>query len=226
MELLLIRHGQPEWVGPKKEARNDPGLTQLGRAQAAATAAALGTTRIDELLVSTAVRAQQTAAPLAELLGIKPSLEEDLFELKLSPGWDGAPAAEVGEWFRNARDRDRLEWWQGAPGGEGFGEFHLRVTGCVDRLLADRGVKRHSEDGNLWEMDVNDERRFAIVAHAGTNSAILGHLLGVEPEPWEWERFSSSHASITVLRSAPIAGQAIWSLQSFSNVSHLPAETS
>jgi broad specificity phosphatase PhoE len=43
-------------------------------------------------------------------------------------------------------------------------------------------------------------RRLLLVAHAGTNSVVLGHLLGLSPEPWEWERFASAHASITVLR--------------------------
>jgi hypothetical protein len=48
--------------------------------------------------------------------------------------------------------------------------------------------------------------------------------LGLTPEPWEWERFASHHASLTLLRSVPIAGSSIFSLQSFSDVSHLPAE--
>jgi hypothetical protein len=61
-----------------------------------------------------------------------------------------------------------------------------------------------------------------MVAHAGTNSVILGRLLGLEPQPWEWERFASDHASVTVLRSTRIGGGHIFSLQTFSDVSHLP----
>lgn len=225
MELLLVRHGQPTWVQEDGTARNDPGLTPLGRAQAHAMAAALGTSRIDVLIASTAVRARETAQPLASLLDVEPREEPDLHELRLPPAWDGAPAKEVGEWFRSARGRRRHEWWQGAPGGEDFGTFHQRVTECIERVLADAGISRHSTDGNLWDVDPEDGRRLCLVAHAGTNSVVLAHLLGVEPEPWEWERFSSSHAGITKLRTTTIAGRAIWSLRRFNDTTHLPAVT-
>ena len=69
-----------------------------------------------------------------------------------------------------------------------------------------------------------DAPRLLLIAHAGTNSVVLGHLLGLEPQPWEWERFASNHASLTVLRSTPIGGGYIFSLQSFSDVSHLAPE--
>lgn len=229
MELLLVRHGQPRWVDDDDIAFNDPGLTPVGRAQALATAGALGTVAIDELISSTAVRARETAAPLADVLGVEPTVVDDLHELRMPPAWDGAPAKEIGEWFRTARRRDRHEWWQGAPGGEDFGSFHHRVTTCLEQLLDARGVRRHggeAGDADLWEVAPDDGRRFVVVAHAGTNSVILAHLLGLEPQPWEWERFSSNHASITVLRTTPIAGRAIWSLQRFSDCAHLPAETS
>jgi broad specificity phosphatase PhoE len=225
VELLLVRHGQPAWVDEDGTARNDPGLTALGRAQASAMAGALGTTTIDLLVSSTAVRARQTAAPLADLLETTPREEEDLFELRLPPEWDGAPAKEVGDWFRSARRRDRHEWWQGAPGGEDFGAFHQRVCGAILGLLDDLGVRRHSDDGNLWDVEPDDDRRVCVVGHAGTNSVVLGHLLGIEPEPWEWERFSTSHAGITTLRTTPIAGRAIWSLQGFDDTRHLPRVT-
>lgn len=225
MELLLIRHGQPSWVGEDGAARNDPSLTALGRAQALATAAVLATTRIDELLVSPAARSVETAAPLADVLEMEPRVEPGLHEIRLPAEWDGAPATEIGEWFRSSRSRGRHEWWEGAPGGEDFGSFHLRVTECLERLLGERDVRPHATTENLWDADAADDRRLAIVAHAGTNSVILAHLLGIEPEPWEWERFASSHASVTVLRTTPIAGSAIWSLQRFSDVTHLPRDT-
>ena len=225
MELLLVRHGQPEWVDADGIARNDPGLTSLGRTQAHAAAAALGTTRVDLLVSSTARRARETVAPLADLLGVPPAEEELLHEIRVSPEWDGAPADEIGEWFREARHRDRHEWWQGAPGGEDFSAFHQRVCSGIDGVLAGLGVRRVSHDGNLWDVEPTDDRRVCVVAHAGTNSVVLGHLLGIEPEPWEWERFASSHAGITTLRTVPIAGHAIWTLQSFDAVGHLPEVT-
>lgn len=225
MELLLVRHGQPRWVDADGIARNDPGLTRLGRTQAHAMAAALGTTKVDLLVSSTATRARETVAPLAELLGVDVREEELLHEIRLSPEWDGQPAQEIGQWFRDSRARGRHEWWEGAPGGEHFGGFHERVCEGIDTVLGDLGAARHSDDGNLWDIDPDDDRRICVVAHAGTNSVVLGHLLGIEPEPWEWERFASSHAGITTLRTQPIAGHAIWSLQSFDAVGHLPEVT-
>ena len=73
----------------------------------------------------------------------------------------------------------------------------------------------------LWEVPAGVPD-LLLIAHAGTNSVVVGHLLGLEPEPWEWERFASDHASVTRLRSTPIAGAHIFSLQGFSDVGHLP----
>ena len=39
MELILVRHGQPAWTTPDGKGRNDPGLTELGHAQAKEAAA-------------------------------------------------------------------------------------------------------------------------------------------------------------------------------------------
>ena len=63
-----------------------------------------------------------------------------------------------------------------------------------------------------------------IVAHGGTNAVILGHLLGLDPTPWEWERFISHHASFTRLRTAPLAGEQVLSLWEANNTAHLSAE--
>lgn len=32
------------------------------------------------------------------------------------------------------------------------------------------------------------------MAHGGTNSTVIAHLLGVEKEPWDWHRFAMGHA--------------------------------
>lgn len=221
MELILVRHAQPEW-NRGREAQVDPRLTELGQQQADTLAAHLSGRPFDEVLVSTARRARRTAAPVLERVHAEVVHERAwLHEIHMPAAWQGSPAEEVGRAMATARDRSRAQWWEGMPGGgESFHDFHARVTLGLTNELAEHGVVR--DDEALWT--VPDEvvgRRLLFVAHAGTNSVVLGHLLGLAPEPWEWERFASAHASITVLRTTPIAGRHIFSLERFSDVSHL-----
>jgi broad specificity phosphatase PhoE len=219
MELLLLRHAQPEW-SRAREAQVDPGLTELGTHQAERAADRLAGIHLDEVLVSTATRARQTAAPLLDRLpGIPTRSRGWLHEIRMPETWQGTPSEEVDRVFRDARARPRDAWWEGMEGGETFRDFHARVTDGLTLEFAQRGIER-ATDG-LWNVPGDAPGRVLMVAHAGTNSVVLGHLLGLDPEPWEWERFASDHASVTVLRSTPIAGKHIFSLQSFSDVSHL-----
>lgn len=221
MQLLLIRHAQPAWADEDGSAVSDPGLTELGRRQAAAAAERLAAwADIDALYVSTAARARATVEPVASAIGIDAEVAEWLHEIRLPAAWDGTPAEEVGRVLRTARTRPRDEWWEGIDGGESFRDFHHRVTSGLGGALTSWGVTRHNDDPtHLWHI-AEPDRRIAIVAHAGTNSVILGYLLGLEPQPWEWERFASDHASLTVLDTTPIATGWIWSLQRFSDVAH------
>jgi broad specificity phosphatase PhoE len=220
MDLLLLRHAQPRW-SEDGVSRVDPGLTDLGRRQADAAAARLGTVRFDEVLVSTATRAVETADPLRQRLdrGVRVTSAPWLHEIRTDPSWEGSPSTEVDRVFAEARHRPRGDWWDGLPGGESFRDFHRRVTSGLDDYLGSHGVIR--DDDGLWTVPDTAPQRVLAVAHAGTNSVVLGHLLGLEAEPWEWERFASDHASIAWLRTTPIAGSAIFSLQRFSDVEHL-----
>ncbi len=218
MELVLVRHAQPEWAR-ESISQVDPGLTDLGLRQADRAARRLTGESFDHVLVSTARRAQQTARPMRDHFEGTPFTDRFwLHEIQLPGSWADTPAEEVGRVLLEARDRPREEWWDGLPGGESFRDFHERVTTGLMQELAEYGVRR-KPDG-LWEVD-DDDLRLLMVAHAGTNSLVLGALLGLEPEPWEWERFASNHASITLLRTAAIAGGHIFGLQSFSDVEHL-----
>lgn len=219
MELLLLRHAQPEWARGR-EAQVDPGLTELGRIQAERAADRLAGSPLDEILVSTATRARQTAAPLLERMPTVPTDSRGwLHEIRMPDSWQGTPAEEVDRIFREARARGRDAWWEGIDGGESFRDFHARVTDGLTLELAERGIERDGE--GMWHLPADAPERVLMIAHAGTNSVVLGHLLGLDPEPWEWERFASDHASVTMLRTTDIAGQQIFSLQSFSDVSHL-----
>lgn len=226
MELLLVRHGQPAWLDEHGRGDNDPGLTPLGRRQALQTGARLVSTDVTEVLTSTARRALETVAPIAEMLEQDVTEDDGLWEVHPPDEWHGAPAEVVAATFREWRGKPRADWWEG-PHGEPFREFHTRVTTSIERLLSERGVTRNADDPeHLWNVEPKDERRLVIVAHNGTNSVILSHLLGIEPQPWEWERFNSNHAAITTLRTTRIASASIWSLQHFSAVDHLDDVTS
>ena len=84
------------------------------------------------------------------------------------------------------------------------------------------GATRISDAPPLWTLH-HPARRIVVVAHAGTNATALGHLLGIPPVPWEWERFVSFHASVSVVRPLEISGGHSFSLFRFSDVDHLRA---
>jgi probable phosphoglycerate mutase len=218
MELLFIRHGQPAWV-VDGVAQPDAPLTDVGHRQAdlAARRLARDTRRFSEIIVSPAVRSQQTAAPIADALGLTPVTIDDIVEIGV-PDWTGQPAAVVDNVFATAQHRSIDEWWDGLPGGESFRDFHNRIVGAFRRILADRGTEPAGDQ--LWHNDGGD-RRIVIVAHGGTNAVALAFLLGLDPTPWEWERFVLYHASFARLRAISMAGEHVWSLRTFNDREHL-----
>ncbi len=220
MELVLIRHGQPHWE-PGGLAVDEPELTPLGRVQAERAAEALAGERFDAIYVSPLRRAVETMAPIAERLGLEPRVESWLAELRL-PTLQGRTAEEVQAFFAAARGRELARWWDGMPGGESFRHFYERVSGGIESLLVgDHELGIHEDGGHrLWKLP-SETARLLIVAHEGTNAVILSHLLGVDPVPWAWMRFSSDWAGITHLRAARVASGAVWVVEGFNRVHHL-----
>lgn len=221
MELLLVRHGQPAW-SVDGLSRDDPDLTDVGREQAARLANRLRGLDADRLLVSPLRRAQQTAEPLADALDLEPVTHPWLAEIT-APTWEGTPVELVEKTFRESRDRPVEEHWSGLPGGESFHDFHARVTTGTDELLSSVGGRRQQDEPTLWSLE-RPEARVVVVAHAGTNSVLLGHLLGIPPVPWEWERFVAFHSSLSTLRPVEVSGHHSFSLWRLADTSHLPED--
>jgi broad specificity phosphatase PhoE len=121
------------------------------------------------------------------------------------------------------RGGSRSTWWEGAPGGESIRDFHRRVTNGLRGTLAQLGAHPTDERG-LWDIADDAPDRVVAVAHGGTNSTIVANLLGADPEPWEWERFTMGHASVAILATAPVAGAHIWSLRALGDANHLPVD--
>jgi probable phosphoglycerate mutase len=220
MELLLVRHGQPEWV---RDGLNvvDPPLTELGHRQAAALAQAMTSESLDEVLVSPLVRARQTAAPVLDALGRTEDIDMWLEEIR-DPKWHGTPAERAAEAYREMRDRAPADRWRGLTGGEDIREFVDRIHLGAEKFLQERGVHRMDGELPVWHI-AEPGRRIALIAHAGTNTIVICHLLGLEPTPWEWDRMVLRHASISRLEAIPAGEGYIFSLTALSDVEHLRA---
>jgi probable phosphoglycerate mutase len=202
---------------------DDPGLTPLGAAQAAVTARRLATETIDAIYVSPLRRSQETAAALADRLGIQPITVDGLAEVGVAV--DGLSQQEVDRYFVDGARRPLEEHWDGWPGAETFHDFHERVTGALEDILAQLGCRVvRQQDFTIWELP-EKKPRVAIVAHCGTNAVALTHLLDIRPVPWEWLRFESELAAYSVVQARPIGPDGhVWSLQNFNEVDPLDAE--
>jgi probable phosphoglycerate mutase len=219
VELVLIRHAQPEWV---RDGLNvaDPPLTELGRRQAAALAVAMSGHQLDEVLVSPLLRARQTASPVLEALGRDEDIDMWLEEIR-DPKWHGTPAERAAEAYRELSSRAPADRWRGLTGGEDIREFVERIRFGCEKFLQERGVHRMESELPVWHVK-EPGRRIALIAHAGTNSIVICHLLGLAPTPWEWERMVLRHASISRLEAIPVGDAFTFSLTGLSDVEHLP----
>jgi broad specificity phosphatase PhoE len=138
MRLLLLRHGQTHGntSGALDTAFPGLGLTELGVRQAEAAARVLASTGVDGIYVSPLVRTQQTAAPLADALGVTPMVVDGLREIAAGD-------------YEMATDHDSIlgyigtvaDWIEGRfdtrmAGGETGHEFLARYDEAVAGIIA------------------------------------------------------------------------------------------
>ncbi|MCL4683535.1 phosphoglycerate mutase family protein [Myxococcota bacterium] len=222
VEIVLLRHGEPDWTPGGGLSVENARLTERGRRQAEAAAQRLAGSAIDAIYVSPLRRAQETAEPLAKIAGLTPVTIDGLAEIGLA--LRGLSQVEVDTYFHQAARRRLGEHWEGWPGGETFREFHARVTRTLAELLARHKVRRESEDEfTVWTLPPR-RHRIVLVAHGGTNAVALTHLLDVPGVPWEWNRFELELTAYAVVQSRPVGMTGfVWCLQNFNEVDHLRA---
>jgi len=141
----FIRHGESvSNAAPGRDLADADGdrLTDRGHAQAALAAQHLGNLRIDRLWSSPLRRAQETAAPIAEALGLEVEIYDDLLELR-----------EGDAHYELSGEEQRLERWSARmhanaddptaapPGGESFADMFARVE-RVKALLLEHSEQR------------------------------------------------------------------------------------
>ena len=222
MELVLLRHAQPAWY-PQGRGEDQPTLTPLGQEQARRAAAALRHERIDAIWCSPLKRAEETAAPLAEAVGLEPAVRHFLEEVHSVP-ITGKTQEEVNAYYQQATQRPVQDWWAGYAGTEPLTGFVNRVEEGLEGAMKALGATLRVDDGErLWH-GLDREARVVIVAHAGSLGAALSYLLGVPQAPWAWRRFGLSHAGIARVKSFGVAGGRAFGLRSFDELAHLDAD--
>ena len=127
--IRLVRHGEAAaaWGG----SDNDPGLSELGHHQAEATAQALASDPPARILTSPLRRCRETAAPMATILGLDPSVAPEVAEV---PTPADLCDADRGDWLRSAF----AGAWSTVSGGDylawrgGVARF---AEGCEDAVV-------------------------------------------------------------------------------------------
>jgi probable phosphoglycerate mutase len=222
VEIVLIRHAQPEWVRDELNVDNPP-LTELGFRQSEYVARAMADQYFDEVWVSPLVRAQQTAQPLLRDRGLESgsATTQDWLEEIRNPIWHGTPRDKADAAYREERMRPAALRWNGLEDGEPVREFVKRIHVGATQFLGERGVEPSGQELPVWRI-ANPDRKILLIAHAGTNSVFIGHILGLPPTPWEWERFVIGHGSISRLVSYELGDGHTFGLTKLSDVEHLP----
>lgn len=224
MEIVIIRHAQPEWVKDGFSVDNPP-LTELGFQQAEALAVELKSEYFDEILVSPLVRTQQTAAPILEALNRDLVIEPWLEEIR-NPIWHGTPQERADAAWKAEKAKASHERWSGIEGGEPVSEFVDRINLGVAGFLAHRGLSRSNKDLPVWETNENfvEDKKIALICHAGSGSVSLCHMLGFPATPWEWERLVIGHATINRISTLSLADGVTFGLTQLSGNHHLSPE--
>ena len=166
MRLVLIRHGQTDWNATGRwQGQADPPLNEAGRIQARQTALELQAQRSDALISSDLRRAQETAAIIAEALGLEVTLEPRLREVNLGD-WQGLYSDEI-----RARWPEEMRLWLESPlatrppNGESIRELADRVLAAVNDMAG-----RYPD------------RRTGIVAHELPIAIITAQAAGIPLE--------------------------------------------
>jgi probable phosphoglycerate mutase len=169
--LFVVRHGEtPLTEGRRFSGRGglDPGLTEGGRAQAAHAAAVLEArlagAPLATVLVSPLLRTRETAAVIAQRLGVPVEVEDGFAEMAFGE-WDGLSFAEA-----RSRDPEYFDRWLidpqlSPPGGESLASLRERV-----RTAQERAVARFPGE------------RVLVVAHAMPVKVLVADALGAPLE--------------------------------------------
>ncbi|MQA97923.1 MAG: histidine phosphatase family protein [Streptosporangiales bacterium] len=197
-ELLLVRHGEsqparPDQPFPLVGGHGDPGLAPDGQVQAQRVADRLKGEHIDAIYVTTLRRTAQTAAPLAEALGLTPQVEADLREVYLGEWEGGLFRRMVAEGGPVARRMFEEERWDVIPGAEPSEQLAARVRAAIGRLAAAHPGQRvvAFTHGGVIAQALALAGRSRPFAFMGADNGSISHLV-IDGSRWVLRRFNDT----------------------------------
>lgn len=135
--LVLIRHGETDWnVEGRYQGQADPPLNARGLAQARRTAESLRGVGLAALYSSPLRRAAQTAAVIAETLGLAVHFEPRLMEIHLGVWQSRLTEAIQREYPALFRQWERAPWETRIPEGETLRQVRARVYAAADEIIS------------------------------------------------------------------------------------------
>jgi probable phosphoglycerate mutase len=207
-QILFIRHGETEWNRIKRiQGHIDIPLAATGLAQAERLARRFADqakqgARLDAIYSSDLKRAQQTAQPIADALGLHLHLREGLRERSFG-AFQGHDSEEIA-----IRFPDQYAHWQtrdagfAPPEGESHRAFYHRVLHAVEPIVA-----------------AHPGGRIAVVAHGGVLDCVRRFAAGL---PLDAPRdYALLNTSVNAVDFAGDTGRA--TIVSWADVSHLDA---
>jgi probable phosphomutase (TIGR03848 family) len=179
--LLLIRHGENDYVKTRRLAGRSPGihLNEKGQKQAAELAGALRNVPLAATYASPLERCIETAEPIARARGLEVQITNALLETNIGE-WQGAELRKVSklpEWklVQGAPSRFRF------PGGDSFVEQQTRLVAEVERI-----IRLHQPHDIV-----------ALVFHADPIKMVLAYYLGMPLD--FFQRLACDTGSVSVL---------------------------
>jgi probable phosphomutase (TIGR03848 family) len=182
--LLLIRHGENEYVKTGKLAGRLPGihLNEKGQKQAEALGEALKDVPITALYSSPLERAMETAAPIANRRSLKIIQNPNLMDTNIGK-WQGKSLAVLRltkAWKIVQSAPSRFQF----PGGESFLDLQTRIANVFEEI-----VKKHNKPRDI----------IAVVFHADPIKLAVSHFLGLPLD--HFQRLSCDTGSLTAIHA-------------------------
>ncbi len=175
--LYLVRHGESEANAARRYAgQTDSPLTERGRRQAEAVAAALRDVSLDRVISSDLSRARDTAAVIASEHGLEVEVFPELREVDVGE----AAGRRIVKRTDNFDVAGRFVQW---PGGESLEQVASRVLSALDRIVA-----------------ASPGKTVCIVGHGGVTRILISHFLRMLPELYT-HATPAQNTNVTVVRT-------------------------